>query len=308
MKKKIAYIFPGQGSQSVGMLSEHLDTFPLIRGLFDKASVILKYDLYDIVYNGPAEKLNKTVYTQPALFIVSFALYQIHVKKFGVSPTFLLGHSLGEYTALACSKALEFEEAVFLVSKRAQLMQEAVPEGKGGMAAIIGLSDEILSDICHEVGGEVSPANYNSIGQIVISGDLAAVEKAMKLAKERGAKIVKQLPVSVPSHSPMMKGAAKVFAEHLNNSSILEPKIPVISNVNFELYNSVSEIKELLIKQLYRPVQWVNSIKYVIENNVKFFVECGPGNILSGLNKRINKEIKTYSGTELSKISEMLEE
>ena len=278
----------------------------MIRSLFDKASVILKYDLFDIVYNGIAEKLNKTIYTQPALFIVSYALYQIHLKKFNIKPDFLLGHSLGEYSALACAGSLSFEEGIFLVSKRAELMQEAVPEGEGGMAAIIGLSDEVLSDICNEVEGSVVPANYNSIGQTVISGNLTAVQQAMKLAKEKGAKIVKQLPVSIPSHSPLMQKAARKFEEHLKNTNILEPQLPIISNVNATEYSSINEIKDLLAKQLYLPVQWVKSIEYVLTNDIDLFVECGPGNVLSGLNKRIIKTIKTYSGIDLSQISEVV--
>lgn len=305
-KQGIAYLFPGQGSQKIGMLDAIIEEYPIVRSLFDKASVILNYDLLEIVQKGPENKLNLTTNTQPALLISSYAVFLIHEKLFNIRPIFMAGHSLGEYTALTCSGAISFEDAVFLVAKRAQYMQDAVAEGKGAMAAIIGLDREKVTEICKSLDGNVVAANFNSALQIVVSGERSAVEQVIRLAKESGAKLAKMLPVSVPSHSPLMMDAARQLANHIDNCDISTPKIPVISNVTGKPYSSANDIKEFLLRQLYEPVEWVNSVNYMSENGSTSFIECGPGNVLAGLNKRIVKELPVISGMEIDKVTEFL--
>lgn len=290
-----AIVFPGQGSQSQGMLTELSETYPQIKTTFEIASNVLGYDLWDILCNNPEGKLDQTIYTQPVMLTAGFATWQIlKVKQPEFAPDFFAGHSLGEYTALTCSEALDFREAVNLVSKRAECMQNAVPMGVGGMAAILGLTDEDVQLVCEEASrvATVTPANFNSPGQVVIGGYVKGVEKAIELAKAKGAKRAIMLPMSVPSHSPLMKAAAESFKQYLDLVTFKTPKIPVVRNVDATIYQSQLEIPEFLLQQLYQPVRWVETIQYLEKQGVKTTVECGPGKILQGLNKRIVKDME----------------
>jgi [acyl-carrier-protein] S-malonyltransferase len=276
MSKKIAVVFPGQGSQSIGMLDKF--NGEVISNTFLEAAQILNYDLWDIIKQGPAEKLNQTEITQPALLVSSVALWRLWKEKNPtLSPVVLAGHSLGEYSALVCSGVLNFEDAVKCVSNRGKYMQEAVPEGKGAMAAIIGLSPEIAQKICETAsqGEVVSAANINSPGQIVIAGEVQAVERAMILAKAMGAKLVKKLDVSVPSHCALMNSAADKLKLLLENIVFHEPKIPVIQNISAAATNNMTEIKSALFKQLSYPVRWVESVETMARDFVpEIIIEC----------------------------------
>lgn len=291
----IALLFPGQGSQSVGMLSDLPEKFPRVKNIFDTASAILNYDLWDLIQNGPAEKLDKTEFTQPALLVSDVALFEYWKSTHTETPAFFAGHSLGEYAALVCAEAISFHDAVALVAARGKFMQEAVPAGVGAMAAIVGLEDVDVIAICKSASrdGIVSPANFNSIGQIVIAGENKAVEKAILLAQEKSAKLAKKIPVSVPSHCALMQSAADKMAEKLKSIEIKKPKIPVIQNADVMHYDDPDKIRDALIRQLISPVRWVETIQFMINKNIKTFYECGPGKVLSGLNKRISKEINS---------------
>ncbi len=298
MNDKIAVVFPGQGSQTVGMLSELAKTFSIVSHYFQQANDILNYDLWQIVEQGPAEVLNQTIYTQPAMLIADLAMWDIFREVNELSPVLLAGHSLGEYPALVASGAISFHDAVKVVSARAKFMQEAVPEGNGAMAVALGLSDEQIIDVCDQVSTEedrVTPANFNAPGQIVIAGTNNAVERMMKLAKEMGAKLVKKLPMSVPSHCFLMKGAADKLSGVLQNIPIEAPTIPVIQNVDALPHNDPEEIRASLHQQLFCPVQWIKTIQLISENGVNTVVECGPGKVLTGLNKRINSSMKLFA-------------
>ncbi len=290
-----ALLFPGQGSQSVGMLAELNTQFPVIQNIFSKASDVLGYDLWDLTQNGPAEKLDQTEFTQPALLAADVALWECWKSLHKPMPLMLAGHSLGEYAALVAADALDFNDAISLVALRGQYMQSAVKPGEGAMAAIVGLEDFAVVEICKNAAeiGVVSPANYNSIGQIVIAGETAAVEKAIELAKTAGAKIAKKIPVSVPSHCVLMQSAAEKMAEKLKSISIKAPTIPVIQNADVKSFESADAIRDALIRQLTLPVRWVETIQYMMQKNIMSFYECGPGNVLMGLNKRISREITT---------------
>lgn len=290
----IALLFPGQGSQSIEMLSDLPKKFPRVKNIFESASTILKYDLWDLMQNGPAEKLDQTEFTQPALLAADVALCEYWKSIHTEIPVFFAGHSLGEYAALVCADAIQFQDAVALVAARGKYMQEAVPAGFGAMAAIVGLADADVIAICKNVSrdGIVSPANFNSIGQIVIAGENKAVERAIILAQEKGAKIAKKIPVSVPSHCALMQSAADKMAEKLKSIKIKTPVIPVIQNADAMHYDDPNKIRDALIRQLISPVRWVETIQYMMRHGVKTFYECGPGKVLSGLNKRISREIE----------------
>lgn len=290
---EFAILFPGQGSQSVGMLADMASQFDDVQKKFAIASRILGYDLWDLVQHGPEDQLNQTIFTQPALLVADVAMWMCWRQKNNETPRFLAGHSLGEYAALVCAEALSFEDAVALVALRGEAMQSAVKTGKGAMAAIVGLDDDVVLAACKAAGGVVSPANYNSIGQVVIAGETHAVEKAMTLAKEKGAKLVKKIPVSVPSHCALMQPAADIMAKKLKTIVIKTPVIPVIQNAEAVAYSSLEKIRDALIQQLTSPVRWVETIQTMMTQGVKTFYECGPGNVLVGLNKRISKEIVT---------------
>lgn len=286
-----AFVFPGQGSQAVGMLAETAKEFPDIKKYYHAASDILGYDLWQLTQQGPAEQLDQTVYTQPALLVSSYAIWQILKEKTKILPTVLAGHSLGEYTALLCADAFSFNDAVKLVAARGKFMQEAVPIGQGALAVIIGLGDEQVQELCLQAaeGEIVSPANYNSPGQVVIAGHVKAVERAMALAKALSARMVKVLPVSSPSHSVLMKPAVEKLKNLLLTIKINNTKMPVINNVDVEVYQNAEHIREGLVRQLSHPVRWVEIIQAFEHQGITMIIECGPGKILTGLNKRITK-------------------
>lgn len=288
---QFSLLFPGQGSQSVGMLSDLSQQFSEVKIIFDRAATVLGYDLWDLVQNGPAEQLNQTEFTQPALLAADVAMFECWKKSAATHPTVMAGHSLGEYAALVCAEAMTFEDAITLVSLRGKYMQDAVAPGVGAMAAIVGLSDDDVATVCKTAGGVVSPANYNSIGQVVIAGETNAVEKAILLAQEKGAKLAKKIPVSVPSHCVLMQPAADRLTEKLKTTMIHAPRIPVIQNADVASFQQPEHIRDALIRQLIAPVRWVETIQMMMHQGVTHFYECGPGKVLCGLNKRISKEI-----------------
>ena len=309
MQKNIAFVFPGQGSQSVGMLKDISLEFPIVGSIFDRASNYLKYDLWSLVQNGPEEQLNSTEYTQIAMLVADVAIFLLinSIKKLNI--TAMAGHSLGEYAALVCAEALSLEDALCLVSMRAKLMQEALPIGLGAMAAIIGLEDELVNEICKQATDEdflVQAANFNAPGQIVISGHTDAVDKAMLFAEEKGARMVKKIPVSVPCHCQILFEAAKKFYEVLETVQFSMPALPVFSNVTAKPYNSADSIYQQLAVQLYSPVQWVELINNIRLQGVDTIVECGPGKVLSGLVKRIDKSFDLLHTADLSGINSVL--
>ncbi|MDH5545995.1 MAG: ACP S-malonyltransferase [Gammaproteobacteria bacterium] len=288
-----AFVFPGQGSQSVGMMKAFADEQPVIKETFEEASDILGFDLWSLTQNGPEEKLNQTDNTQPAMLTAGVASWRAFKQAGGADPVFMAGHSLGEYTALVCAGAMSFAQALPLVVKRGQFMQEAVPAGTGAMAAILGLDDEIVQTVCDAVSqGEVlQPVNYNSPGQVVVAGTRGAVERAVTAATEKGAKRAIILPVSVPSHCDLMAPAAdRLFAE-LGKIDINSPAISVIHNADVASYSDVEKIKDALRRQLYSPVRWVETIQLLAKQGVTEIVECGPGKVLAGLNKRIDRQM-----------------
>ncbi|MBU0744614.1 MAG: ACP S-malonyltransferase [Gammaproteobacteria bacterium] len=292
MQDKYAIVFPGQGSQAVGMLKELAAVYPQIQDTFNEASELLGYDLWDLVQNGPEDKLNQTEFTQPALLAAGVAVWRVWNIKNRAMPSFLAGHSLGEYTALVCSDAIAFDKAIKIVQARGRFMQNAY-HGEGAMVAIVGLEDDMVKKVCDEAAQDyiLVPANYNSIGQTVLAGHLVAAKRAEVLAKDLGAKIVKILPVSVPSHCALMKLAAVQLSEMLAEVTINPPKIPVIQNADVNCYQDPQKIREELVRQLYSPVRWVETVRFMIDNGVKSVLECGPGKVLTGLNKRISSEI-----------------
>ena len=283
----IAFLFPGQGSQSVGMMDGFGEN-PTIQSTFTEASDILGVNFWSMV-TEPNELLNQTQHTQPLMLIAGIATHRAYIKTGGLEANIHAGHSLGEYTALVAAGALSFADALPLVKYRAEVMQSAVPEGVGAMAAILGLDDELVRAVCTEAAqGEVCEAvNYNSVGQVVIAGNAAAVERGMALAKEKGAKRALQLPVSVPSHCALMRPAAEKLAEYLKSVNIVSPRIPVIQNADVEAFTDSDSIKAALVRQLYSPVRWVETVQKIHTQEACRFAECGPGKVLAGLTKRI---------------------
>lgn len=296
MQANLAFVFPGQGSQSLGMLADFADN-EMVQNTFAEASEALGYDLWKLIQEGPAEKLNQTQITQPALLTSSVAMWRVWQEKGGDTPAVLAGHSLGEYSALVCADVLSLSVAVKLVENRGNYMQQAVPEGTGAMFAIIGLADEAIKEACEQAaqGQVVSPVNFNSPGQVVIAGNKEAVERAGELCKEAGAKRALPLPVSVPSHCALMSSAADKLAEDLKAISFNAPQIPVINNVDVEAYSDGEKIKDALIRQLYSPVRWTETVNKMAEQGVESLVEAGPGKVLQGLTKRINKSLSCAS-------------
>jgi [acyl-carrier-protein] S-malonyltransferase len=290
---KFAIAFPGQGSQSVGMLAELAEAYPIIKETFAEASAVLGYDLFELVMQGPTEELNKTWKTQPALLTSSVALWRLWQAQGGATPAVMAGHSLGEYSALVCAGALNFADAVKLVELRGQAMQRAVPEGVGAMAAIIGLDNDSIAANCEKAaqGKVVSPVNFNSPGQVVIAGHKEAVERANVLMKESGAKRALPLPVSVPSHCALMKPAAEELAIALDKLEVKAPAIPVINNADVATVTDTAAIKDALVRQLYSPVRWTETVERMASEEITFEIEMGPGKVLSGLVKRIDKRV-----------------
>lgn len=285
----LAFVFPGQGSQSVGMMAKLAAEYPLVQQTFEQASDALGFDLWNLVENGPEADLNQTQNTQPAMLAAGVAVWRIWCDKSPVRPSWMAGHSLGEYTALVCSGAIAFEDAVRLVAARGRLMQEAVPAGVGAMAAILGLEDHQVVNVCQEVANDevVAAANFNAPGQVVIAGQTAAVDRAMEALKALGAKRALKLPVSVPSHCRLMEAASDKLNEILEGINIEMPDVTLVHNADVKSHGSPEVIRYALKEQLFKPVRWVESVKFMHEQGVSSFVECGPGKVLMGLNKRI---------------------
>lgn len=286
---KFAFVFPGQGSQSRGMMNGYAD-YSAVRETFTEASDVLKQDLWHLVAEGSDEDLNATVNTQPIMLSAGVAVYRAWQSQHGAKPAMMAGHSLGEYTALVAAGALRFADALPLVRYRAQCMQQAVPDGVGGIAAILGLDDEAVRAVCSEgAQGEVLEAvNYNSPGQVVIAGNRAAVERGMELAKARGAKRAIMLPMSVPSHCVLLKGVAEQLRDYLAEVQVQTPDIPVLHNADVKSYSDGAAIKDALVRQLYSPVRWVETVLEFGKRGITCNVECAPGKVLAGLNKRID--------------------
>jgi [acyl-carrier-protein] S-malonyltransferase len=294
----IAVVFPGQGSQSIGMLKEYAEEWDQVATTFGQASEVLGYDLWDIVCNGPEDKLNQTEITQPAMLAADVSVMRVMSELCMTKPYALAGHSLGEYAALVGANVLDYQDAIKLVAERGRLMQNAVPEGEGAMAAIIGLFDERIIKICatatEETGKPVEAVNFNSPGQVVIAGATQAVDRAIELLQEEGAKRALKLPVSVPSHSSLMKPAADEMAKVLETVTFNKPDIQIIHNYDAKSHDDPAAIREALVKQIYNPVRWVQTIQ-IIREDADAIIECGPGRVLTGLTKRIDKEVKSYS-------------
>jgi [acyl-carrier-protein] S-malonyltransferase len=304
-----AFVFPGQGSQSIGMLGELAGKYPLVIQLFAAVSDHLGYDVWKLVQHGPGSTLNQTENTQVAMLVADVAVYQVLRQQGIEQPSMMAGHSLGEYAALVASGAIHLLDAAALVGARGRLMQETVPFGRGAMAAIVGLTDEDVKAICIQSSTpseQVTPANYNAIGQVVIAGYTSAVERAIKLADEMGARLATIIPVSVPCHCSLLTEAADKFAESLERTEFKVPTLPVISNVNLSVYQSVEQIRTLLKEQLYSPVRWVETIQMMKNQGIESVVECGPGKVLSGLIKRIDKTLHTISVNDSAGVELML--
>jgi len=299
---KTVFMFPGQGSQSIGMMSELLAESEIARQAFEEASDAIKLDLISIASNGPAEIINQTAITQPIVMTASIAMWRVWQSQTDIKPDYVCGHSLGEYTALIASDVLSFSDAVGLVHLRGQLMQEAVPDGEGGMAALLGLADALVVEACEEAaqGEIVSAANFNSPGQVVISGASSALERAMSIAKAKGAKRAAKLAVSVPCHCELLKPAGDALAKRMDELSFQAPSIPIVQNVTAEEVIDLPVLRANLLAHLHRPVLWSQSIRHLVEKDAQIFVECGPGKVLSGLNKRIDKSVKTLNMSDMN--------
>ncbi|WP_109103928.1 ACP S-malonyltransferase [Aggregatibacter segnis] len=308
--KKFAMVFPGQGSQTVGMLAELAGDYPIVQETFKQASEVLGYDLWQLVQEGPAEELNKTWQTQPALLTASVAVYRVWQQKYpALKPEVMAGHSLGEYSALVCAGVLDFQDAVKLVELRGKLMQQAVPEGTGAMYAIIGLDNDAIINACKqaEQGEVVSAVNFNSPGQVVIAGAKAAVERAAALCKEAGAKRALPLAVSVPSHCALMKPAADQLSVSLESITLKEAGVSVLNNVDVKNEIEADAIRNALVRQLYSPVRWTETVEKMAQNGVEVLVEVGPGKVLNGLTKRIVDSLQAVSVNDVKSLDSVEE-
>ncbi len=303
----LAIVFPGQGSQSVGMM-QGFAALPVVERTFREASELVDIDYWKMVGEGPAEALNQTVNTQPLMLVVGVACWRAWREKGGPMPSWFAGHSLGEYTALVAAEAMRFEDALPLVRTRAQAMQDAVPAGTGGIAAILGLDDAQLAEVCAEAAqGEVlEPANLNSPGQVVIAGHRAAVERGMALAKEKGAKRAVMLPMSAPSHCSLMKPAAERLRERLDAITISPPRVPVVHNRSVQASSDPAVIRQMLVEQLDHPVRWIETVQFIVSRGVRRIVECAPGKVLTGLSKRIAADVECVAVTDSAALAAAL--
>ena len=306
----VAFVFPGQGSQSIGMMNGYTN-LPVVQETFQEASELLKQDYWSMVNNGPADDLNLTINTQPLMLTAGVAAYRGWLNSGGTRPAFLAGHSLGEYTALVAAEVLSFADALKLVRFRAQAMQQAVPEGVGAMAAILGLSDDIIDAVCNEVtrrriDQSLEPANFNSPGQIVIAGHREAVLEGIEICKSKGAKRAIMLPMSIPSHCSLMQSAAQAMKQQLEQVTLHPPQIPVFHNADVKRHVDIPSIKVALIQQLVNPVRWVDTVKALASTGITHLVECGPGKILIGLNKRIDQNLHHVSLSDTEAINQAI--
>ncbi len=307
-ENSLAFIFPGQGSQKVGMLAAAHEQFAAVRDTFAEAADALGYDMWDLIQNGEQQALNLTETTQPVLLASSVALWRAWQEQGGVQPALMAGHSLGEFSALVCAGSLGFADALRLVRSRGQFMQTAVPVGEGAMAAIIGLDDEAINAICAETEGVVAAVNFNSPGQVVIAGHTGPVEVAIAAIKAAGAKRAMPLPVSAPFHTELMQPAGERLAEAMADITINAPQVPVVHNVHAATETDPEAIRALMVKQIYSPVQWTRCIQTMTNAGVTELVECGPGKVLSGLNRRIDKALNSYSLEEPESLASALQE
>ncbi len=309
MSSDSAFVFPGQGSQSVGMLAALAEAYPIVAETFEEASDHLSIDLRGLIMDGPVEQLNRTENTQPAMLAAGISVWRVWRQQGGGLPSMMAGHSLGEYSALTAAGVIDFGDALRLVRKRGQFMQNAVAEGSGAMAAILGLDDGRVRQVCAdaEQGEVVEAVNLNAPGQVIIAGDRAAVERAMKLAKEAGAKRALPLPVSVPSHCSLMKPAALQLADALTEITLRAVDIPVIHNVNVDVAKDAGDIARLLVEQLYKPVRWVESVEKIRDAGTRTLYECGPGKVLTGLCKRIDKALDALAVFDPASLDKALE-
>ncbi len=293
MQQNLAFVFPGQGSQSVGMLSDLNEAHPIVKQTFDQASESFGRDMWAMAQQGPEQELAQTEITQPIMFVAGVAVWRAWSEATAIRPSIMAGHSLGEYTAYVCSDSISLEQGVALVKRRGELMRDACPSGQGKMAAVIGLDDEKTIAVCADAaqGQVVQAVNFNAPGQVVIAGNSEAVDRAIDLAKEAGARKAMPLAVSVPCHSDLMKPAAEELAQQLRDTQIAAPKIPVVNNIDGEIELDPEQIREKLIVQLYSPVLWVASVRNMVTQGVETMVECGPGKVLCGMNKRIHKPL-----------------
>lgn len=306
----LAFVFPGQGSQSVGMLAELSELHPVVAETFREASDGAGVDLWTLSQSGPEEQLNRTEFTQPALLAAGVATWRAWQQAGGDMPAVLAGHSLGEYAALVAAGALSLHDAAHLVRIRGQLMQGAAPPGTGAMAAVLGAEDAVVEEVCKAAaqGDVLVPANYNSPGQIVIGGDAAAVDRALAMLSEKGVRKAVKLAVSVPSHTPLMREAANRLTETMAGLAWSEPTIPVVQNVDAEVHDGVQSIRDALVRQLYLPVQWTGCVQALASRGVQRVAECGPGKVLTGLCKRIDKALDARAIGTVGDFSSALEE
>lgn len=297
MNNQIAFVFPGQGSQSVGMLADLNAAFPVVKQTFDEASEVFGRDMWALAQQGPEQELAQTEITQPIMLIAGVAAWRAWCEASSVRPAVMAGHSLGEYTAYVCAEAISLADGVALVKRRGELMRDACPGGQGKMAAILGLEDDALKSVCADAAqGEIVQAvNFNAPGQIVIAGHSAAVDRAIELAKKAGARKAMPLAVSVPCHSDLMRAASEELAAKLNATTFNKPVIPVVNNIDAKIELNPEQIREKLIVQLYSPVLWVDSVKAMAQQGVARMVECGPGKVLCGMNKRIVRELEVFN-------------
>lgn len=307
-KSNLAFVFPGQGSQKIGMLAELASLNPTVEATFKEASDVLDYDLWQMIQQGEQADINLTERTQPMLLASSVAIWRLWNEKGGPTPAQMAGHSLGEWSALVCAGAVEFADAVKIVRARGAYMQEAVPVGEGAMAAILGLSDEVITAACDKARDDdiVDAVNFNAPGQVVIAGSAAAVDRAIAICKEAGAKRALALPVSAPFHTSLMQPAAEQLTELVESTTFASPTIPVIHNVTAKPEQDAKAIKSLMLEQIYKPVLWVDCILALKAAGAEHFVECGPGRVLNGLTKRIDRDLKSLSTDDIASLDNAL--